>query len=143
MSTVPPPPIPTPANPRGLVNGPGIGLLVMGGIAVLGQLVSLLFNLLGAGLGAGLGKDTPEIATQLMSGVVGVIFAVIGILIGGFLIYGGMQMRALRGYVISIIASILVMIPCFFPCCCPAGIPVGIWALVVLMKPEVKAAFVG
>jgi hypothetical protein len=34
----------------------------------------------------------------------------------------------------------LGLIPCFCPSCF-VGIPVGIWSLVVLMKPEVKAAF--
>ena len=37
-------------------------------------------------------------------------------------------------------ASILAMIPCLSPCCL-IGLPIGIWALVILMKPEVKAAF--
>jgi hypothetical protein len=32
------------------------------------------------------------------------------------------------------------MIPCISPCCL-LGLPIGIWALVVLLKPEVKAAF--
>ena len=31
------------------------------------------------------------------------------------------------------------MLPC--TCCCIAGLPVGIWALVILLKPEVKSAF--
>jgi hypothetical protein len=37
-------------------------------------------------------------------------------------------------------ASIIAMIPCVSPCCL-LGLPIGIWALVVLMKPEVKSAF--
>ncbi len=32
------------------------------------------------------------------------------------------------------------MIPCVSPCCL-LGLPLGIWALIVLVKPEVKAAF--
>ena len=37
-------------------------------------------------------------------------------------------------------ATIIAMVPCISPCCL-VGLPIGIWALVVLMKPEVKAAF--
>jgi len=40
-----------------------------------------------------------------------------------------------------VVASILAMVPCISPCCL-LGIPIGIWALVVLMKPEVQQAFV-
>jgi hypothetical protein len=36
--------------------------------------------------------------------------------------------------------TILVMIPCLSPCCI-LGIPIGIWGLIVLMDPNVKAAF--
>jgi hypothetical protein len=32
------------------------------------------------------------------------------------------------------------MIPCTGPCCI-VSLPLGIWALVVLMSPDVKAAF--
>jgi hypothetical protein len=39
-----------------------------------------------------------------------------------------------------VVTSIVAMVPCLGPCCI-VGIPIGIWALVVLMKPEVKAAF--
>lgn len=39
-------------------------------------------------------------------------------------------------------AAILAMIPCVSPCCL-LGLPLGIWALIVLLKPEVKAAFQG
>jgi hypothetical protein len=36
-------------------------------------------------------------------------------------------------------AAIMAMIPC--NCCCLLGLPFGIWALVMLMKPEVKSQF--
>jgi hypothetical protein len=36
--------------------------------------------------------------------------------------------------------AIVAMLPCFLPCCC-LGLPVGIWAVMVISKPDVHAAF--
>ena len=41
---------------------------------------------------------------------------------------------------LGIAASIVAMIN-FGNCCCLLGIPIGIWSLVILMQPDVKAAF--
>jgi hypothetical protein len=38
------------------------------------------------------------------------------------------------------VATILSIFPAPPPCCCLNGIPVGIWALVVLLDTNVKAA---
>jgi hypothetical protein len=50
-----------------------------------------------------------------------------------------MKMKKLERYGLAMTASILAMLPCSL--CCVLGLPIGIWALVVLMKPEVKSAF--
>jgi len=49
-------------------------------------------------------------------------------------------MMKLNNYGLCIAASIAALVPCLTPCCC-LGLPAGVWALVVLCKPEVKAAF--
>ncbi len=54
---------------------------------------------------------------------------------------GAMRMKELRSYPLAMTASILAMIPCFSSCCCVIGLPVGIWALIVLLDKDVKAAF--
>jgi len=41
---------------------------------------------------------------------------------------------------LAMTASILSMLN-FGNCCCLLGIPVGIWALVILLMPDVKEAF--
>jgi hypothetical protein len=61
------------------------------------------------------------------------------LVIYGLTVFGGWKMRKLESLGLAITASILVMFPCQM-CCC-LGLPVGIWSLVVLSKPEVKAAF--
>lgn len=64
--------------------------------------------------------------------------------IGGLLnllaVFGGFKMRSLSSYGWSMAGAIVSLIPCATGCCC-TGIPFGIWALVVLSRPEVKAAF--
>ena len=122
------------------VKGPAIGLMVTAGIGALGQVVSLLLNVLGVGMGAVGGGD--ERMVNLFSGGIGIVLNIVGMLVAGFIIYAAMQMQKLQNYGLVMAATIAAMIPCISPCCL-LGLPIGIWALVVLMKPEVKAAFVG
>jgi hypothetical protein len=79
---------------------------------------------------------------QYMSGGVGIVSAIIGLAVSGFIIWASMQMKQLHKWTMAVAASIVAMIPCIGPCCI-IGLPIGIWSVVVLMKPEVKSAFVG
>ncbi|WP_241758641.1 hypothetical protein [Pyxidicoccus parkwayensis] len=54
--------------------------------------------------------------------------------------FGALQMKNLRNYGMSLAAAIIACIPCVGSCCC-IGIPVGIWAIIVLRRPHVRAAF--
>jgi hypothetical protein len=62
------------------------------------------------------------------------------LLVHGLILFGGIQMLRLRSYGLALASGILGVIPCASPCCV-LGIPFGTWALIVLMRPEVKAAF--
>ena len=77
---------------------------------------------------------------QSMSGAMGIIFSAVQLALSAFYIFASTKMRKLESYGLVMIATILSMIPCVSPCCC-VGLPIGIWILVVLAKPEVKAAF--
>ncbi len=68
-------------------------------------------------------------------GVLGLVTAVLAIIAGA-------RMLALKSYGLAVFTSVLVAIPCI-SCsgCCGIGEGIGIWALVVLMSEEVKAAF--
>lgn len=65
--------------------------------------------------------------------------AAIGAVINLFMIVGGMQMRKLGSYPLSIVGAICGIIPCGGCACC--ALPIGIWALIVLLNSEVKAGF--
>ncbi len=126
-----------------MVNGPAMGLMIVAGVNAFFVIVMLALNLLGmgmAGMGGGMPSDTPDFMAFLASGTYQVISSVIGLAISAFIIYAGMQMRQLQNYGMAMAASIVAIFPCTAPCCI-IGMGIGIWALVVLLKPEVKAAF--
>jgi hypothetical protein len=53
---------------------------------------------------------------------------------------GGYMMYRRSSYAMAMTATILALLPCFSPCYL-IGIPFGIWALVVLIDPNVKEDF--
>lgn len=143
----PPPPPYTPPPPAGpgpaqQVQGPAIGLIVTAVIGLLLGVLNLLSTLIGFSMPYGDMGDMGPGAEYMryMSGGVGAFFAVVSLLVSGFIIWAALQMKQLQKWTLAVTASVLAMIPCIGPCCL-IGIPIGIWALVVLLKPEVKAAF--
>jgi len=57
-------------------------------------------------------------------------------------ILGGWRMYRLRSYGLSVVGAVAAAIPCLSgSACCGLGVGVGLWALVVLLKPEVRDAF--
>ncbi|RPI70303.1 MAG: hypothetical protein EHM45_25030 [Desulfobacteraceae bacterium] len=74
--------------------------------------------------------------TRLFTGVFAVVGFIFAVIVTVLMIFGGIRMKKLQSWGFSILA----MIPCLSPCCL-IGLPIGIWTLIVLMKPEVKAAF--
>ena len=130
-------------DPSEMVNGPAIGLMVTAGIGAFGAVIGLFMSLMGAGMEgmeAFEGMEGMEWMAPLMGGAVAVILKIVSIVIAGFVFWASMQMRNLQGWGMAVTAAILAVFPCTSPCCL-AGIPIGIWALVILFKPEVKAAF--
>lgn len=127
-----------PGDPRAALNGPGMALMIFGYVGVGLAAIGILLNILGIGLGAAQGGQ--EAAANMLSGGVGVASGIIGMIVGVIVGIGGGKMRKGQSYGFAMTAAILAMIPCISPCCL-IGLPLGIWALVVLMKPEVKAAF--
>jgi len=101
------------------VNAPAIALMVMAGIGIFGQLISLVLRMLGTGMSMMSVPGGGDSSEQLAA----------------------MKMRALQSWPMAVAASALAIIPCLSPCCC-IGIPVGIWALIVLFDSNVKASFV-
>ena len=121
---------------------PAIGLILVGAINILTGLLVILSTLINLGKG-----PTPQVIEnpdRLLGYqawvVTSTLSAVITIIVSPLIIYGAVQMLGARKYSMAKLAAVLSLIPCT-SICCLLGIPAGIWGLVVLKKPEVKAAF--
>jgi hypothetical protein len=143
-----PPPVaavePGPAKEK--VKIPAFALMGVAALGILWQLFWMVVNILGAGASimGGMASDMPSEMgggmASMMSGGIGILFGVIAIACGVVVLLAAMKMKNLQSWVFSVIGAVLAAIPCFSPCCC-LGLPVGIWALIVLMNKDVKAAF--
>ncbi|HEY7425070.1 MAG TPA: hypothetical protein VH682_12635 [Gemmataceae bacterium] len=57
-------------------------------------------------------------------------------------IAGGVRMLSLKSYALGVCGAISAAIPCLsVTACCGLGEGIGIWALVVLLNPDVRSAF--
>ena len=125
-----------------MVSGPATFMMVMAIIGIVFNIISLVLNLLGSGMvaagssGGGMSDaETVDLIANLVGGVGG---AIVSLIIQGLVLFGSIKMKKLQSYGLSMTAAIL-SITC--NCCCPISWGAGIWALVVLSKPGVKAAF--
>lgn len=82
------------------------------------------------------GADIGPAAAMINNMLVG-----LQILLGIFTLWAALKMRNLESWTLVLVANILTVIPCLHPCCCLA-LPVAIWNLVLINKPEIKAAFI-
>lgn len=125
------------------VVGPATGLAILGALVIVGNLFALVSNLLGLGMPMAQSTGDPQMDRfiQLMSGTVGTISSLVGVVFGGVTVFAGLQMRKLKNHSFAMAMFILNMIPCCNSCCCLIGLPIGIWGLTIMMKPEVKSAF--
>ncbi len=133
-------PQPMAANPaaaQAMVNGPAIFMMVLAIIMILLQLLGAVLNLAGGAIAADL---PPEIRDKILAqGAFGLVQNVVIIIINIIILIGSIKMKKCQSYGLAMAASILCIL-CDWGCCC-LGIGAGIWAIVVLSKPEVKAAF--
>jgi hypothetical protein len=146
---------PLSANPystvdaKQLVNGPGIGLLVIGLLCALASLIGAAGNIVRLASGsadalpAGIPPEFRQIFqnSQKISAPIGLVFNFVGLVLGGVCIFASTKLRKLESYGLVMTATILSMVPCFSSCCCVINLGIGIWIIVVLNKPEVKSAF--
>jgi len=129
-----------PSDASRQVSGPATGLLVTGIVGIFFAALALIGSILGMGLAPFIRDEIPERYAEFWEGSVGAASAVVGLAVAAFIIFAALKMRELKQWELSLAASIVAMIPCVSPCCI-LGLPIGIWALVVLMRPDVKEAF--
>lgn len=123
------------------VSGPAIFLILVGilDILVAFLMIGYTFTDFYAEAMAPLTSMPNSPYTPESMKIIQVVQSLLGVAIGGFVIFGGLQMKGLKSHGLAMAGAIAAMLPCAG--CCWLGIPAGIWALVVLSKPEVKAGF--
>src|SRR5438874_4315586 len=104
-AAAPPPPMTAiPSMPGGLyspaadrVNGPAIGLIIIGALNILGALVGLVFTLghFGASILAGSSDDISKMLAG-MTGPVNIIMNFAGLIAGILILFGGIKMKSLQ-----------------------------------------------
>ncbi len=65
---------------------------------------------------------------------------IVTLILSALMLYGALQMKNAASYGWAMAAAIIAIVPCCDFCCC-IELPIGIWALVVLLKPEIKQLF--
>jgi hypothetical protein len=130
---------------QGRVQVPAVGLVVAAGLDALFAIVMMFLSILGISM-----IDMPTLAEHpadpaaieelIGSGFLFVI-CVAGLIIDAIIAYGAIKMMKLESYGFAVAAAILAIIPCLSSPCIALGLPFGIWALVVLMNPEVRNGF--
>lgn len=123
-----------PQEAQQAVQWPALGLIVSG---VLGIVASLMLLVMAA-MGTEVGPRQPGWAE---GPAIGIASNVLGLVIAALVVYGGLQLKSLSSWGWALAGTILAMLPC--QCGCLLGLPIGIWALIVLLKPEVKQVFPG
>jgi hypothetical protein len=83
--------------------------------------------------------DPASIAGYKFGIYAGFFIELLGMLLGGIILLGGIQMKNLGNFGLAMTASIAALLPCHY--CCLLGIAFGIWALIVLNQEDVKSAF--
>jgi hypothetical protein len=122
------------------VSSPSVGLLITGILGGVLSFIGLIASVFETGIESIKAHRYIEEYSDLAEGAAGVAFCFVGLLVAAFIIYASLKMKELTQWGLCVAASIIAMIPCVSPCCI-IGLPIGIWCLVVLTKPEVKAAF--
>ena len=123
---------------------PSLLLIIFGSLNVLFGLYGLVAGGMNKAQMAQLLND-PNMPQQakdmiaMMAGAGSKVIGLLGLVISGLMVFGGVQMRNLKSYGLAMAACIVGILPCT-NCCC-VTLPIGIWALTILMKPEIKSAF--
>jgi len=108
---------------------PSLLLMIFGGISVLSSCLVSTGSLLNF------------LSTEDPGQIVAAVWAVFGVLFNALVIFAGFKMKNLQMYPLVMAGAVFCCLPFCSGFCCIVGLVPGIWTIIVLMKPEVKAAF--
>jgi hypothetical protein len=137
-----------PAPPK--LMAPAVALVAVGAINGLQSIYAVSRNLLGMNEGGQPPpniQDNPELmeiyeAMQPYQGMINITGSVLALLCAVVIILAGVQMFRRKMYPLCMTGSVLAAIPCLsFLACCLVGEGVGLWAVIVLLQPDIKQSF--
>ncbi|MBI3200798.1 MAG: hypothetical protein IT377_25935 [Polyangiaceae bacterium] len=137
------PPVPggavqdTHALAKSQVAGPAIALMIASGCACLFYLFATVMVVFAGGMSF---MGTGDVGSAAGMGVASLMY-LFWALMSGLCFAGALRMKAMKNYGLAMTSAVVAVIPCTTYVCCMLMMPFGIWALIVLMKPEVKSAF--
>lgn len=115
--------------------------MVASGITFLWYLGIVVMMLFFGGMAALDGGGGGDPMAGLLSGVIAAVVYGFWAIMALIAFIGAFRMRQLKSYGLAMASAIIAMVPCTTYMCCLLMLPMGIWALTVLLKPEVKSAF--
>jgi hypothetical protein len=121
--------------------GPAIGLMIVSGGGFLFYLFAAAMVLFAGGmsfLGVGGGAADPGAALGMGIGALMYVFWALAALV---CFIGAFRMKSLKSYGLALTSAVVALVPCTTYVCCMLFFPFGVWALTVLLKPEVKSQF--
>lgn len=138
---------------KGRVQAPGIALIVIGVLNIFYVLYMVVNGVMWATAPDYLMKSAQDTFPGLQGGMdrnqqmtVGIIesftLATFGLVATVLPIAAGVRMLSMKSYALAICGAVVAMIPCVSgTACCGLGEGAGIWALIVLLNPDVKSVF--
>jgi tRNA A-37 threonylcarbamoyl transferase component Bud32 len=124
----------TPVNGTGKIVAPAVGLMVVALWKLLSAFLNAVFLLPGGSryLDKIIGGDF--FAGWGSMAIVGIVL--FKLIPGLLILFGAFQMLRLRSYAWAVAAAILSIVACSL-----IGLPMGIWALIILLQPDVRETF--
>lgn len=116
------------------VKAPAIALVIYAAVAETLTLVSLLWQMIAQESFENAMAQQPEWARKMSFALSIIVLVLIPIVL-----IGGLKMMKLQSHGLALAAAIVAMLP--LTCCCVFGLPIGVWALIVLLRADVKAGF--
>jgi hypothetical protein len=116
----------------------GIALASISGLLICVFLLDLILFATGMPIGAASGVP-PEMQDWIRPFTIAV--CVFAALANAFNVFAAIQMIRVRTWGLALAGCIVSAIPVTSSACCILTLPFSIWAIVQLMKPEVRAAF--
>ena len=133
MPAAPQPMAGNPALLQSKVNGPAIFMMVLAIVNLIYTPLNTIYQLTSGDI-----QDVPDELKMLVGGM-GIAINGLWFITNIIILLGALKMKKCQSFGLAMTASILCIL-CDWNCCC-LGIGAGIWSIVVLSKPEVKAAF--